>query len=132
MTFKMLLFRNILGFCGDEIVSFPSTLARDLICKGHRGDSLLRDEIYTQLCKHLTQNPSTTSTFRAWKLLKLCLETFPPSMGFAPRLQHFLLTTLENTTPWEVIDQSLTILASLLISPVSCLFSPWLPTRYRP
>ncbi|KAG6821028.1 hypothetical protein H0H93_007918 [Arthromyces matolae] len=50
----------------------------------------LRDEIYCQVMKQLTGNPSTESTFRGWQLLCVALVTFPPSKNFETYLSSFL------------------------------------------
>ncbi|KAH9986741.1 hypothetical protein BJV74DRAFT_774723 [Russula compacta] len=50
----------------------------------------LRDEIYCQVMKQLTNNPNAESAFRGWQLLCVLLVTFPPSKNFEPYLHAFL------------------------------------------
>ncbi|KAG5351861.1 hypothetical protein C0989_004684 [Termitomyces sp. Mn162] len=49
----------------------------------------LRDEIYCQLMKQLTGNPSTESIFKGWQLFCVALITFPPSKNFETYLSSF-------------------------------------------
>ncbi|TDL22630.1 hypothetical protein BD410DRAFT_828384 [Rickenella mellea] len=50
----------------------------------------LRDEIYCQLVKQLTGNPSPESLFRGWQFLCVLLVTFPPSKNFEAYLRTFM------------------------------------------
>ncbi|KAF8973177.1 hypothetical protein BDZ97DRAFT_1912748 [Flammula alnicola] len=50
----------------------------------------LRDEIYCQLMKQLTGNPSKESVFKGWQLLCVLLISFPPSKNFETYLQAFI------------------------------------------
>ncbi|CAE6452501.1 unnamed protein product [Rhizoctonia solani] len=57
----------------------------------------LRDEIYCQVVKQLTDNPSPESAFRGWQLLCVLLVTFPPSKNFEGYLRSFMLTKVKHT-----------------------------------
>uniref|UniRef100_A0A0W0FWJ9 Rho gtpase activator n=1 Tax=Moniliophthora roreri TaxID=221103 RepID=A0A0W0FWJ9_MONRR len=50
----------------------------------------LRDEIYCQVMKQLTKNPSPESVFKGWQLLCVLLITFPPSKNFETYLHAFI------------------------------------------
>ena len=68
----------------------PARLLQDILTKGLEMPDLV-DEIYIQLCKHLTHNPRPESSVRGWQLLCMCVGTFPPSRDFENFLLNFIL-----------------------------------------
>ena len=90
------LHKNLLGYTGDRSMSFPATLAQDILTKGLEMPELV-DEIYLQLCKHLSRNPRPESQVRAWQVMCMCVGTFPPSSDFENYLLNFILEFVEGS-----------------------------------
>ncbi len=84
------LFQNLLGYMGDKQMPFAPMLAQDVLRKGFENKEL-RDEIYCQIIKQLSNNPRSESIAKGWQLLCMCVATFPPSYDFEMYLMHFIV-----------------------------------------
>ncbi|KAI8899150.1 Rho GTPase activation protein [Globomyces pollinis-pini] len=85
--FKLLL--KILTAKGELINSINEI--QQLLEKGIRTGSL-RDEIFVQSIKQLTQNPYPDQIFRGWQMMSVLTSTFPPSTN----LEHYLKNFIEQ------------------------------------
>ncbi len=70
-------FKNLLAFMGDRKYAQPELLGQDIL-KCAVENKELRDEIYAQVMKQLSSNPTESSTSRGWEFMLLCLDSFPP------------------------------------------------------
>jgi len=84
-------FKNILAWSGDKTVQYPLMVAREIVEKGIQCEGL-RDEIYVQIIKQITNNPTPESTTQLWHLIQLCLLHFPPT----PLFEHYLEAWLRD------------------------------------
>ena len=75
---------------GDKKYQYPIILAIELLEEVIQYPCL-RDEIYLQIIKQLTNNPSPTSIQKGYDLLLLCLATFP-----ANELENYLEMWIRN------------------------------------
>ena len=117
--------KSILGYMGDKQMPFPAMLAQDILQKGY-AVSGLRDEIYIQLIKQLTNNPRAESVAKGWQLLCMCVATFAPSPDFENFLMHYIVIKMENGRG-AIVDYAKYCLRSLegiLASGESCGFVP--------
>ena len=60
-----------------------------ILCLGIR-NAALRDEIYCQVMRLLTNNPKPVSRERLWRFLTACVCSFPPSQPMADSVEVFL------------------------------------------
>jgi len=100
------LFKNILGYMGDKSYGNSDTLACELL-KNCLEQKDLHTEIYCQLIKQLTQNPSAQSQQKGLDLLILCLATFKPSPDFENYLEMYLRALNNKEKFVEIFHQTL-------------------------
>jgi myosin heavy subunit len=119
------LHKDLLGYMGDKQMPFPAMLAQDVLQKGYAVPGL-RDEIYIQLIKQLTNNPRAESVAKGWQMLCMCVATFAPSPDFENFLMHYIVNKMENGRG-AIVDYAKYCLRSLegiLASGESCGFVP--------
>jgi myosin-7 len=81
----------------------------------------LRDEIYCQLCKQLTNNQDKTSFLRGWILLSLCIGCFAPSNQFLDCLFDFIRRGPASLTKYCFVRLKRTLANGSRIQPPSFL-----------
>lgn len=82
--------KALLGYMGDKQMSFPATLAQDILTKGLECPAI-QDEIYMQIMKQLSHNPKPESIAKGWQVMCMCVSTFPPSQEFKNYLLNYIL-----------------------------------------
>jgi len=110
-----LLFKNVFGVMGDKIYENVDGLALELLTTGI-ATHLLRDEIFCQVMKQVTENPKPESEARGWNLMSMLLAAFPPSQSLENYLELFLRKSNKMTCV-KVLHASL--LCGPLLSPPS-------------
>lgn len=84
------IFKDLLGYMGDKQMPFPAMLAQDILRKGYEYKPI-RDEIFLQIIKQLTNNPRPESVAKGWQVMCMCVGTFPPSFDYENFLLHYIL-----------------------------------------
>lgn len=51
----------------------------------------LRDEVYVQICKQLSFNPSIPSARKGWEIMSVVCQVYPPSKNFEQYLKSFIM-----------------------------------------
>ena len=103
------MFKNIQGYTGVRSYSQPNALAIELITNC-LADPWLRDEVYCQLVKQLSDCPLPEPERRAYALLAACLESFPPQ----PELENYLETWLRTAVPGNLRERYVRLFHSVV------------------
>ncbi|KAK1940507.1 Unconventional myosin-VIIb [Phytophthora citrophthora] len=114
-------FRNVSGFMGNRAsgknqIDHCFKLLRNVVPR----PPALKDEIYCQLCKQLTRNPSRNAVLNGWLLLNACLVTFPPSLPLAECLERFISFHIEVEGDSETRSEVSVYASEALVSLQCC------------
>lgn len=83
------IFRLIMAYMGDAVHAYPVARGYEVVSLG-KEQKELRDEIFCQLIKQTTLNPSEESTILGLKLMYMCISTFVPSTPMVPFVMSHL------------------------------------------
>lgn len=92
------VFKLIQIYMGDRKARTGMTLntvAYDIL--GIANNNQIRDEIFMQICRQTTENPSRESLLRGWELLAIVLSFISPSFAFQPALLNYINKHTDNT-----------------------------------
>ncbi|XP_052902093.1 uncharacterized protein LOC128309689 isoform X2 [Anopheles moucheti] len=106
------LFKLVQIYMGDRKARIGMSLisvAIDIVTMA-MGQAQLRDELYIQMCRQTTENPSRDSLIRGWELMAICLSFVPPSPTFQPALLGYInrhrdpsfATTFPEVGKWPI------------------------------
>jgi hypothetical protein len=94
-------FRGILAFMGDRPLSQPLAAGADVLgIASARPD--VRDEVYVQLMKQLTEPASAAAAERGWVLLYAMITAVPPSEEFENYLELWLREAGATPCVWAL------------------------------
>jgi len=95
-------FTDLMRCMGDQLSTFAAEKQQPIV-KAAKQDPGLCDEIYVQVLKQLTDNPSTLSCTSGWELLQSLVTEVLPSEEFCEFLRSFLT---KHCRPVEVPEGS--------------------------
>lgn len=92
-----ILFQKLQLWMGDvkRAAGDNQANAKYIVSKGI-STKTLRDEIYAQIGKQITDNPTRESKKKGWELLAYCVSFFPPTDELLPYLASFILAEMQN------------------------------------
>eukprot|EP00457_Paulinella_chromatophora_P000196 gb/GEZN01000196.1/.p1 GENE.gb/GEZN01000196.1/~~gb/GEZN01000196.1/.p1 ORF type:complete len:1849 (-),score=405.96 gb/GEZN01000196.1/:204-5750(-) len=115
-----LLFQNIRYYMGGRYHAYPATLAYQVL-ETCVGEPLLRDEVFAQIVKQTTSNPSDDSVLMGFKLLYMCLQCFRPGPQLMPVINSHLASAAasykKKSFGWRNEDEVATHCYTLLADP---------------
>jgi len=89
-------YRDVLGWMGDRSIPECQRLGfAQGIVEVARQDEAMADEVYVQVMKQLTRNPSERSILNGWKLMLLLCQQVTPSTDLEEFVRSFIIASLK-------------------------------------
>ena len=89
-------FRSVTGYMNDRSSSkAPMQHAVGLLARSIEASDEVRDEVYCQILKQITNHPKQENFQRGLSLLSLCCSVFPPSINLLPYVVGYLKQIFE-------------------------------------
>ena len=104
------LAKSVLAFMGDRFTAVdqnPDRLGADLIVSVQRSPEL-RDELYCQLIRQTSRNPSPRSALMGWRLFAVASGFVPPTRNLEPFLTDYFGLNCESPVA-DPDDPSMTV-----------------------
>ncbi|GBG29678.1 Myosin-1 [Hondaea fermentalgiana] len=99
-------FVNVMKAMGDKKASQPDKFVQKVIDFGLANPGL-RNEVFVQIIKQLTENPNEYSVEAGYELLSLCAAAFLPSDGFADYLTVWVMDHPPPDGNWHAITSGM-------------------------
>jgi len=91
------IFTKLMTYMGEvkKAAGDNQVNAKFIVSKGISVKTL-RDEIYAQICKQTTDNPTRESKKKGWEVMAYCVSFFPPSEELLPFLASYILAEMQQ------------------------------------
>jgi len=91
------IFTKLMAYMGEvkKAAGDNQVNAKFIVSKGISVKTL-RDEIYVQICKQTTDNPTRESKKKGWEVMAYCVSFFPPSEELLPFLASYILAEMQQ------------------------------------
>lgn len=100
-------FKNIMSFMGDRHSGKKSSgHVKKLVSNGMAAPESLKDEMFLQICKQVTDHPIAENALKGWNLLRTVLASFPPSKEMNAFLEEFLQKSSDAGENDEIMKQA--------------------------
>jgi hypothetical protein len=99
------MFAAVRQYMRDDYHPYPATMAAEALATA-RGEPVLRDELFCQIIKQVTDNPNESSLYLGWKLMYFALRSFEPEGELRDYVRSVIAEALPTDRMPVVADSS--------------------------